>query len=254
MDDIKKNQKETVVLGAVSTEEDDSMPLVLTERDIAMFRLIHEHRYLALDQIGQAFWKHQTSVTKFAGMHVRRLVIAGFLEMRHSVRMGLDLYLLTEESLRELQTRGMDLAIGKYELSDDFEMFVDHDLKVANIRILFRELGIENWMSERVIKADGATCHVPDGAFNMVGRRIAVEFENVLKGKTHYLHLFKRYASSDDYYLVIMVVGRDLREWLLDLDYNAEQVWFVDYQDLMQKREQVMLDNNGDTFQLARIL
>ncbi len=38
-------------------EDDESLPLLLTSRDIAVFKMIHEHRYSPYNHIRDAFWK-----------------------------------------------------------------------------------------------------------------------------------------------------------------------------------------------------
>jgi len=254
MENIQANDQGIEAVNSDEVLEDESQPLVLTDRDIAIFRLVHEHRYLAFNQIRQAFWPDRSEVAKAAYRRVRRLVKAGYLEVGRSRRMSLDLYLLSEKSLLELQRRGMDLALGKYHLTQHFERFADHDLKVTNVRILFRELGIENWTSERVLKEVRHETHVPDGIVNLRGRFVAIEFDNTLKSKARYKEIFNRYANDPDYYLLIMIVYHGLRHWLVDLDYDPEQVWFVDYKDLMRNKSKILLENKHATFEFARLL
>ena len=86
------------------------------------------------------------------------------------------------------------------------------------------------------------------------GRHVVIEFENVLKGKPRYKGFFDSYARQSDYYLVIVVVYQNIKEWLLDMNYNPEQVWFVEYDDLMNKKEQAVLENKHDTFVLERLI
>ena len=50
--------------GSASDDSEDVTailrPVELTERDVAIFKMIHEHRYLAYGQMRAAFWKDRS--------------------------------------------------------------------------------------------------------------------------------------------------------------------------------------------------
>lgn len=253
MEDIQETRPDTVSVEAPA--ENETGPLVLTTRDIAILKLVHEQRYLAFNQIRTAFWKDRSEIANAAYKRLMRLVDSGFLEEGYSKRKGLNLYLLAEKGYSELQRQNLDLALSRYELTGHYERYVDHDLKVSSIRILFNELGLVNWTPERVLKEvrrEGA--RVPDGIVTIGGKHVVIEFENRLKSKPRYKGFFESYASHKEYYLVIIVVYDDIKEWLLDLDYDPQQVWFVGYEDLMNKRSQALLENKHEMFALERLL
>ncbi len=255
MEDIQAEHKRPVVSAPVSEDESEAEPLVLTERDISIFKLVHEQRYLAFNQIKAAFWRGRSEIANAGYKRVTRLAKAGYLEEGYSQRKSLNLYLLSEKSYAELQRRNLDRGLSRYVPTSDFETHVDHDLKVGNIRILFNQMGLVDWTSERVLKnVRHRSNRVPDGMVTIGGRHVIIEFENTLKSKQRYVEFFDGYATHSDYYLVIVVVNEHIREWLLDMNYNAEQVWFVEYNDLMEKKDQVILENKHDRFALARLI
>jgi len=255
MEDIQEKLKEKEELPPAIEEENESAPLVLTERDIEIFRLVHEHRYLAFNQIKRAFWKDCSDIANAGYKRVKHLVKAGYLEEGYSSRMGLILYLLSEKSYQELQKRNMDLGLFRYKLTDQFERFVDHDLKVGNIRILFREMGLKDWTPERVLKdVRHQKGRVPDGIVNIRDFLVVIEFENQLKDKSRYKTFFDTYGNKADYFFVIVIVFKDIKGWLLEMDYNPAQVWFVEYYKLMDKRGKALLENKHERFEFERLL
>jgi len=255
MEDIQEKLKEKEDLPPAIEEENESGPVVLMERDIEIFRLIHEHRYLVLNQIKRAFWKDCSDIANAAHKRVTHLVKAGYLEEGYSSRKGLILYLLSEKSYQELQRRNMDLGLFRYKLTGQFERHVDHDLKVGNIRLLFREMGLKDWTPERVLKErHHEERKVPDGILKVDGHPMVIEFENALKTKARYKEFFDAYRANGDYFVVIMIVFEGIKEWLIGLDYNPEQVWFVDYNNLMNQREKALLENKQESHELAVLL
>ncbi len=255
MEDIQEKLKEKEELPPAIEEENESGPVVLTERDIEIFRLVHEHRYLAFNQIKRAFWKDCSDIANAGYKRVKHLVKAGYLEEGYSSRKGLILYLLSEKSYQELQRRNMDLGLFRYELTDNFERHVNHDLNVVNIRILFREMGLKDWTPERVLKEQNPQKErVPDGIVKVDGNPMVIEFENSLKTKSRYKEIFDSYPANGEYYVVLVIVYKGIKEWLLQMDYNPEQVWFVDYNNLMSKREKSLLENKQESHEFVVLL
>ena len=138
MEDIQETRPDAV--SVETPAENETGPLVLTTRDIAILQLVHEQRYLAFNQIRTAFWKDRSEIANAAYKRLMRLVDSGFLEEGYSKRKGLNLYLLSEKGYAELQRRNLDRGLSRYVPTSDFETHVDHDLKVGNIRILFNQM------------------------------------------------------------------------------------------------------------------
>lgn len=233
----------------------DQTPLVLTQRDIAVFQFVHEQRYVCYNQIHDSFWKDRSEDAKACWHRVERLVEAGFLIKEYNPRKKSNLYLATEKSVAELKARGLDSGIPAAKLTRDFARYVSHDLNVTNIRMLFHDLGLTNWTSERVLRERDHLYNLPDGVLTVRGSRIAVEFENMLvKGKNRYQEMFEYYDSFGGYKLVFVIILKDLKDWLFDLHYDARKIWFANFEDLIKEKEKTLFENARGSFELRRLL
>lgn len=228
----------------------------MTARDIQMFKMAHEQRFVIYHQLKRAFWPDRSDRANACYKRITRLVNEGYFTIeRTDMKKRLSIYLITQKAHAELKACGEDSTLPLYTRTGDFERSLNHDLNVNSIRILFREFGLDQWTSERVLKErDHVAWHVPDGVLNVHGRRIAVEFENFLKGRRRYEELFRSYKKGGRYYLVFMILREDLRDWLFEMDYNAQQVWFLNYNDLMKYRRLAFLENKRGRRPLERIL
>ncbi len=237
------------------TDQDELKALVLTKRDLALFKLVHEQRYLAFSHIKRAFWPDRSLPAKACYKRLTRLEKNGYLKQIYSKRKGLNLYLLTERSFQEIKNEGLDSGVSLYKPTEYFDRYTGHDLKVATIRILFQELGLTEWTSERFIRAKTFGSRIPDGILKVRGQKIAVELENFLtKGKKRYIDLFDFYKRRLDYFLVFMIISGDTKEWVIELNYNPQQVWIATYKELLEKKEEALFENKRAHFTLARIL
>jgi hypothetical protein len=231
-------------------------PLELTDRDIAAFKLIHEHRYLVYNQIHRAFWKGRSVPAKACYKRVEKLVKFGYLKQGYSKRKSIHIYFVTDKSLKVLTERGLDSTLPLYVPGPNLEHHIAHDLNVTNLRTLFRELGLDAWRSERILRERDHLQRVPDGVLNIRGKKAAIEFENHLtKSKIRYQQLFDYYRAHDkEHYLLFVIIDGDTRDWLLTLNYDARQVWVTTYSELMNKREEALFENKRASFKLSRLL
>ena len=244
--------KETQVPeGAVET----GSPVVLTERDLAVMQFAHEQRYLAYNQISDTFWKGCSEDAKACKHRVAKLVTAGYLSKKYSGRKKVDVYFATEKAAEALKAKSLDFGIPALKFTRDFERYISHDLHVTDIRMLFRELGWREWTSERVLRERDHFYHKPDGVLTVRGQKIAIEFENrITKGKARYKEMFDYYDGHAGYKLLFVIIRKDIRDWLLDLKYDARKVWFANYEDLMAQKGKALFENMRATFELSRLL
>ena len=244
--------KETQVPeGAVET----GSPVVLTERDLAVMQFAHEQRYLAYNQISDTFWKGCSEDAKACKHRVAKLVTAGYLSKKYSGRKKVDVYFATEKAVEALKAKSLDFGIPALKFTRDFERYISHDLHVTDIRMLFRELGWREWTSERVLRERDHFYHRPDGVLAVRGQKIAIEFENrITKGKARYKEMFDYYDGHAGYKLLFVIIRKDIRDWLLDLKYDARKVWFANYEDLMAQKGKALFENMRATFELSRLL
>ena len=244
----KENQ---VPEGAVET----GSPVVLTDRDLAVMQFAHEQRYLAYNQISDTFWKGCSEDANACKHRVAKLVTAGYLSKKYSGRKKVDVYFATEKAVEALKAKSLDFGIPALKFTRDFERYISHDLHVTDIRMLFRELGWREWTSERVLRERDHYYHRPDGVLTVRGQKIAIEFENrITKGKARYKEMFDYYDGHAGYKLLFVIIRKDIRDWLLDLKYDARKVWFANYEDLMAQKGKALFENMRATFELSRLL
>lgn len=242
-----------------NNEEDESKPIAkldLTNRDIAVFRFVHEHRYLIYNQIRRAFWKDRNQTAKACYKRIERLVNSSYLKKGYSKRKGLDLYFVTEKSLKVLEELGLTSGLTVYKPTEHFERFIDHDLKVTDLRIFFRERGLDAWTSERILRERDHLKRIPDGVINLRGKKIAIEFENFLwKSMERFQDMFTYYRKNEDYFLLFLIINGDVKDWLVRaLDYDVRQVWIISYKELLKKKEEALFENKATTFALRQLL
>ena len=243
-----------------SEEEDETKPLdllELTDRDIAVFKLAHEHRFIAYSQIREGFWKNRKVPAKTCYKRIERLLRSGFLAKVRSTRKGLDCYFVTDKSLQVLNERGLDSSLALYQPTEWFDRSIDHDLKVTNLRILFRDLGLDSWTSERVARERDHLKKVPDGILNIGGKKIAIEFENLglTKEMVRYQAMLNYYKEHENYVLLFMIVDGNVKDWLIRvMDYDVKRVWIATYRELTKKKEDTVFENKAASFALSELL
>lgn len=241
--------------GETPQQKEDQEPLELTERDISVFQLIHEQRYLVYNQIQRAFWPERSLSAKACYKRVTRLEKAEYLGAIRSESEGVNVYFLMDKAYEEIRKRGLDHGLRPYRFTEKSEYYVSHDLKVATVRIVFHELGLKQWTSERLLKERDHLTRYPDGVLHLGRYKAAIEVENVPKEKGRYSDLFRHYAQADEYFLVFVVMCKGIRDWLItSSDYNPQQVWFTKYGEVVNKGGEAYFRNGRDGFALQRFL
>ena len=230
-------------------------PVELTARDVAVFKLIHEHRYLAYGQLRAAFWKDRSEPAKSCYRRIERLINSGYLRKDYSGRKSLNIYFATDKSLAVLKERAFDSDLRLYEQTPHFDHSIDHDLKVASVRILFRQFGLDSWTSERVLRDRDHLFRVPDGILNIRGKQIAIEFENHLtKSMKRYQELFNYYSAHKTYLLLLVIIDGDVKDWLVNaMQYSAKKIWMTTYQELIREKGDTLFENRLASFKLSRL-
>lgn len=231
-------------------------PVELTDRDRAVFKFCHEHRYLAYGQIREGFWRDRSEPAKACYRRVERLINSGYLRRSYSPRKSMNIYLATEKSLAILKERGLDSDIPLYVPTPYFDRAIDHDLKLVSVRILFRGLGLHSWTSERVLRERDHLQSVPDALLNVRGKRIAIELENHLtKSMVRYQAMFDEYGDHQTYLVLFMIIDGDTKDWLVQgLEYNTKRIWITTYQELIKDKENTLFENKRFSFRLSRLL
>ncbi len=227
--------------------------IVLTDRDIELFQLIHEEWYLAYSHI-KMVWPKDEEAVKACYLRVTGLVDQGYLKQHYSKRMNLHVYFLTQPALDELCKRKLDSGLPLYKFDSNFDPVTAHDLCVITVRITFQSLGLKNWTSQRILKEKERLFHMPDGILTIKNLKIAVEYDGYLQSMKTYIRLFDFYRQRPDYCLVFFIT--DWNEWFLQdgLGYDYKRVWITSYTNFVAMREKTRFENYKAGFELSRIL
>ena len=234
---------------------DENLKLILTDRDIEIFRFLNEQMVMVCGQIYEIFWPNSEIRSGTARQRLTGLVDAGYIriletEIKHK---QLTLFLLTQLGLKELQKRNLDHGFSV--IKDIGSIAVEHSLKLGDIRGVFRNLGQSGWISERVIRSFKQRTWFPDGILTVNGLHIAIEVENTFKTKDRYVERFKKYELDDEFRLVIYVVSwATTKGWILDIDSPQSKICFADYNERMTKKEKAILENKISEIPLSEFI
>ncbi|GEM_PF-821245 len=250
--------KDFTVEASDSEPDEDENSVVLTERDIEIFKFIHEQSFVVHSHLRHGFWFNKSEISNACQRRKLKLLRAGFLGERYSKVKGKNVYHLTQKSFDEIKKRNLDSGLSLYIPTDDFDRNIDHDLKVTNIRILLGKIGLANWTSERMLKEGKASMlalRIPDGVLTVKGYKIAIEFENLItKGTKRYREIFADYAKDDRFLLLFMVIDADKTDWLVKREpYDSRKVWFVGTRELFMEKSRALMHNKRASFELGKI-
>lgn len=231
--------------------------VVLTERDIEVFRYLNEQKFMVSGQIYEIFWPKSEIRSGTARQRLTKLVESGFIKtlvlQDQKRKSELKLFLLMEKGIEILRKRNLDHGFS--ELSTVNPALVEHGLKLVNIRALFRELGGKDWRSERLLrKQESNRGWYPDGVLDISGFKIAIELENSFRRKELYVQRFKHYAEEKDFRLAIFILSwTSVKSWLLDLDAPQDKICFANYEELLQKKGKAEIENKTSRFLLESL-
>lgn len=234
---------------------EETLAVILMERDIEMFQFVHEQGYVCRSQIQRAFWKKSSGVSRTCRNRIDRLVFAGYLKQGFSGKRKMNVYFASEKAVAVLKKKALDSGVPALKLSRFCGRQITHDLHVTDIRLLFWEMGLSQWTSDRVLFLRDHLFRRPDGVLTIRDWKIAIEFENwPTKGIPRYQDILKYYDDHASYRLLFVIIRGGMRDWLLNLDYDVRKVWFVTYGDLMRQKEKTHFENKGGAFELSRLL
>jgi len=233
----------------------EKLKVVLTDRDIEVFRFLNEQIVMVSGQIYKMFWPDSETRSGTARQRLTKLVEAGFIRIHETVvnHKHLKLFVLTQVGLDELKKRKLDYGLSVVERVGSIP--VEHCLKLVNVRSVFRSLGQHDWRSERLIRSDASRGWYPDGIVKIKGINVAIELENTFKARERYVQRFKKYQFDREFRLALFVVcWKSVKSWLFDLDAPQNKVCFVDYNELMMKKAQAVLENKTSKVSLGSIV
>ena len=181
--------------------------IVLTERDLQVFRFLAEQKFATREQLARRFFPNaRAEPSRPERVCYRRLLELrqfGLLECRPVVLGGTPLYQASRLALGELARTGEPVL--PYLDNIDVRTY-EHDRRVTDVRIAVEWLGAADWRSERTLLRRGWRGHVPDATLTVGATKLALELELSLKRRDRYEDIFRGYAR-DPGRLVLYLCG-----------------------------------------------
>lgn len=229
--------------------------LVLTERDVSLFRYLNEQRYMTYEQINRIFWPDKSVRAGAARQRLQKLIEAKLIKSYWLPDGNLKLFLLKQRGIEILTERKWDYGFSEIDTVSPY--FVKHTLKLVDLRYLFETMNCKSWTSERLLRREKPTQGwYPDAVFETNGLKTSIELECADKATERYERKIEQYAKDKEYTLVMFVfTGKfGMFHRLYDLKMPQDKVCFVSYKDLCEKKADVELWNQTGAIKLSGIL
>lgn len=185
----------------------EATSVVLTDRDFEVLRFILEMKFASSDEIFAKFFRitRENSEARSDSWTKKRLLQlerAGFLRSTYTFSEATKYFVATFRAYYALRNFYSGEALAKPIASFDLRTFF-HDKLVLKTRIrLESEEGIENWISDRMLKSGldreygFSSMYVPDAVFSTpFGSRVALEVELAQKARSRYRAKIKSYVG-----------------------------------------------------------
>lgn len=176
-------------------------------------------------------------------LRVRELLNLRFIERKHWKEQAIDYFILAYKGFKALKRRIYRAHLMPiYRVSQGLNQVIGERLEAGLIRIAFKQLGLNDWTSERVLKIrDKKIYPVPTGEVKKGDRKIAIHFEPIrTKPVTAYESLLQDYLKSYDQ--IWMVVDWNVPDFLAkakdEFKSQSSNVWLIHFHDLIEKSAQ----------------
>lgn len=190
------------------------MGLELQNRDKRILKLCYEQQFLLVSHIRDYLFEGNYVEAK---RRVRELKAAGLLEENELKHRRAKLIQLTSTGKRFAS----DLSQVEAGFTKVDPATVEHDSIVTQVRLRLEQSWKGVWIPERALRALNLD-EVPDGVMRFEsGKKIAIEVENSLKGRTRFTDRLQRWNRDQGAYIVLYVATNEeiylhLKAWLED--------------------------------------
>ncbi len=178
--------------------------MVITKRDLELFRKLSNYGMFSTKQIGTLFFDGVALTTV-----LRRLRV---LEDKHYLKRVTGLK--SQELLWVLTSKGAAIAKVPIPKRHWSKNMLEHDFKLLELRLLLEELGIaKSWIPEHTIRSMVVKKHglrdskdrvIPDGLMGIEvnGKKVsvAIELELTMKNRKKMREIIRRYGSKYELY------------------------------------------------------
>ncbi|CAN5712234.1 hypothetical protein BH10BDE1_BH10BDE1_03370 [soil metagenome] len=202
---LTRNREKQLASGRKQTR------VVLTSRDLDVFKFILEMRYATHAELFNRFFKvtHAGAEATSPEFMRRRLIAlesSGLLARAKTIFVQEKCYLANERTRKILQDRNPEEYFPR-PTTHVHEVNFFHDQMVLKARKEFeRDLGITDWISDHSLKSLAPKLfglqskYSPDGVYRLPdGKRVAFEFENAKKNRRLYFEKIQKLKSAMDY-------------------------------------------------------
>lgn len=219
-------------------------------RDLEILEWLVHMKFMLLDQIRDAFFKgcnpHRSPYRRILG-----LMKEGLIAKKKVYIEPKDVYVPTRKAISLLRSKRMPYISGFYK--DSTFPGYGHDKMLIDLRILFKDMGIETWVPERVIRSIKSRGACPDALIITNHCHYAIEYEHTEKRLERYREILKRYRDREKYSKVIYVmpsvslIDRIMRK--CDL---SDNIFFCIIDHLLRLKEETVFESAHGAFQLLK--
>lgn len=248
--------------------------LQIQDRDIRLFRLILEQKFLTRPQIVEHIYERHQSA---AAARLQKLVRARYLRAKRVFVSEPQSYLLGAVGVEALKAAGYAVGVvqgfpvtyGVNLPKPQPEIEVsnyEHDKKVTNIRFLWEGTGLaRDWQSEKFLKMGRRRDRkVPDGFFTVAERGIAIEVELKAKSSDRYRKIIDAYLYDSRVYCVFYIckeakilrkICRLVQKMATMTTVPQKPFFFTTYDELARNQgEALMMSQRHSEFRLEILL
>ena len=154
-----------------------------------MMRFMGEQKFVTVEQLSRRFFPNEVGRTnRTCYRRILKLKRYALVESRTARLGGKVVYQVASMGVQELsRCEGWALPyLGRVD-GRHFE----HDLRLTDVRIALHSLGVERWLSERILRKKRYAGHVPDALLRLGNRKCSLELELTQKRKGRYRQMFK---------------------------------------------------------------
>ncbi len=203
----------------------------ITRRDLEIMKWILEQKFMTERQIRRIFWKGIKAGSRHVYIRLKELEKEGLLKVADPEIYEDRVYMVSGKGVRQVRAFYGNCGLGEI----DYLGYSNyrHDLVVTDIRIMFHELGFDQWLSERVLSRRNDLRRVPDGMVFNEGRYIAIEYESSQKSKRRYREIFYNYELDRGIDRVLYIVDTvELLEKVSRQGQACQKVYFVSMEEI----------------------
>ena len=166
--------------------------VVIQNRDREILRVCYEQQFLLFEHLEQFFFKGKVRQKVYE--RIKELEKIDLIQREQSIAFGRNRVIRLTQNGVGLVRAGLPVAIPQFRKLN-LQTLV-HDAIVTSVRLRLAELWDGKWIPEGLLKKK-EYLQIPDGivAFTS-GKKIAIEIENSLKGKTRFQELMNTWANG----------------------------------------------------------